>query len=303
MSYFELISTFLFSLFSFLFSLYYLIMGDLLVGTSGYDYPDWKSGFYPMKLARNKFLEYYSEQFNSLELDGTFYGMPTPEQMRNKISRSGGRVKFTVKAFEGLTHAVDKSRYQALVSDFKKALEPLLNDDLLVCALIQFPESFHYKNNERVYLDALLKEFTDIPVVVEMRNAAWQNDQVYNALRQRNVGWCIADNPNVGNLMKLDFVCTSDVAYIRFHGRNAKMWYEGDNVTRYEYMYSDYDLQCFVEPVCHLLQNAKIVQLAFNNHAKAHAAINAKKMELLIYEKLGIEKVVLGRRTANNELF
>jgi uncharacterized protein YecE (DUF72 family) len=163
-------------------------MGELLVGTSGYDYPDWKGGFYPMKLARNKFLEYYSEHFDSLELNGTYYAMPTPEQMRNMVTRSGGRVKFTVKAFQDMTHAVDKSRYQALVSEFKKALEPLMKDDLLLCALIQFPESFHYGKTERIYLDALLKEIEGIPAVVEMRNTAWQNEKVYNALRQRNVG-------------------------------------------------------------------------------------------------------------------
>jgi uncharacterized protein YecE (DUF72 family) len=283
---------------------YYTIpMGELLVGTSGYDYPDWKGGFYPMKLARNRCLEFYSEQFNSLELNGTYYAMPTPEQMKKMAERSGKRVRFTVKAFQDLTHAADKSRYQDLVSDFKKALEPLLNDDLLLCALFQFPESFHYDNKEKIYLDALLKEVADIPVVVEMRNTAWQNDQVYKALRHRKVGWCIADNPDVGNLMKLDFVCTGDIAYMRFHGRNAKMWYAGDNVTRYDYLYQDYELQGFVQPIGELLQKAKIVQLFFNNHAKAHAAVNAKKIEVMINEKLGIKKVVLGIRPTSNELF
>jgi uncharacterized protein YecE (DUF72 family) len=202
-----------------------------------------------------------------------------------------------------MTHAVDRSHYQSLVSDFKKALEPLMNDDLLLCVLVQFPESFHYEKTERIYLDALLKEIEGIPVVVEMRSTAWQNEKVYNALRQRNVGWCIADNPNVGNLMKLDFVCTGDIAYIRFHGRNAQMWYEGDNVSRYDYMYNDYELQGFIEPIGELLQKAKIVQLFFNNHARAQAAVNAKKIETLINEKLGIKKVVLGKRNGEGLLF
>jgi uncharacterized protein YecE (DUF72 family) len=74
-------------------------MPELLIGTSGYDYPDWKGGFYPEKLAWTRFLEYYSEHFNSLELNGTYYRMPTPEQMRKMIGRSEGRVKFTVRLF------------------------------------------------------------------------------------------------------------------------------------------------------------------------------------------------------------
>jgi uncharacterized protein YecE (DUF72 family) len=157
-----------------------------------------------------------------------------------------------------------------------------MNDKLLICALFQFPESFHYEKQERLYLDSLLKEVSDIPIVVEMRNIKWQNDQVYNALRQRKVGWCITDNPNLKNLLKLDYVITSDIAYMRFHGRNAKNWYTGDNVTRYDYLYSDSELQEFVEPIKHLLKHTKIVQLFFNNHAKSQATINAKKIEVLL---------------------
>src|SRR5215469_16391035 len=123
-------------------------MSILYIGTSGYDYKDWKGGFYPEKLAQTKFLEDYSTQFNSLELNGTYYRMPTSEQMQRMIDRSGGKVKFTVKAFQDMTHAVDKSRFQSLVGDFKKALEPLLRENLLLCALFQFPESFHYDKEE-----------------------------------------------------------------------------------------------------------------------------------------------------------
>jgi len=257
-------------------------MGELLIGTSGYDYKEWKGGFYPEKLAQAKFLEYYATQFNSLELNGTYYRMPTPDQMQNMVIRSGGKVKFTVKAFGDLTHAADKSRYQPLVSEFKKALEPLQTNNLLVCALLQFPESFHYEKNERIYLDVLLKEMAGIPIVVEMRNTKWQNDQVYNALRQRQIGWCITDNPNLPNLPKLDYIITSPIAYLRFHGRNNKMWYTGDNITRYDYLYTDAELQAFVQPIFHLLQNAKVVQIFFNNHAKSQATINAQKIKLLL---------------------
>jgi uncharacterized protein YecE (DUF72 family) len=263
-------------------------MGELLIGTSGYDYLTWKNCFYPEKLLRTRFLEYYSEHFNSLELNGTYYRMPTPEQMRKMIDRSGGRVKFTVKAFKDMTHSAyanaygDKSRYQQLMSEFKNALEPLLYNNLLLCALFQFPESYHYEKIERLYLDALLKEISDIPVVVEMRNADWQNEQVYNALRQRGVGWCITDNPNLKKLPKTDFVTTSDIAYMRFHGRNSDMWYKGDNVTRYDYLYSDEELQAFVNPILELLKHTKIVQLFFNNHAKSNATVNAKKIEMMI---------------------
>jgi len=257
-------------------------MGELYFGTSGYDYPEWKGLFYPEKLARAKFLEYYASQFNSLELNGTFYRMPTAAQMQNMIDRSQKRVMFSIKAFQGLTHNYEASQIKLLVYEFKKALEPLLTENLLLCALFQFPESFHYEKERRVHLDLLLREVSDIPVVVEMRNSKWQSDQVYAALRERNVGWCITDNPNLKNLMKLDYISTGDIAYFRFHGRNAQMWYNGDNVTRYDYLYSDEELQSFVVPIRELLKRARIVQLFFNNHAKSQAVVNAKKLELLL---------------------
>jgi uncharacterized protein YecE (DUF72 family) len=90
--------------------------------------------------------------------------------------------------------------------------------------LFQFPESFHYEKEERLYLDMLLQRMFDIPVVVEIRNTKWQNDNVYNALRERNIGWCITDNPSLKNLPKLDFISTGDIAYIRFHAAMARLY-------------------------------------------------------------------------------
>ena len=71
---------------------------------------------------------------------------------------------------------------------------------------------------------------------------------------------------------------------MRFHGRNADMWYKGNNVSRYDYMYSDTELQSFVNPILELLKHTKIVQLFFNNHAEGQAVVNAKKIKTLLEE-------------------
>jgi len=257
-------------------------MSELYIGTSGYDYPEWKGQFYPEKLKRADFLSYYATQFNSLELNGTYYKMPTAQQMQNMVTRTEGKIKFTVKAFQDITHAENKTNFQSIIYEFKKALEPLQKDNFLLCVLFQFPQSFYYEKTERIYLDALLKEVSDIPSVVEMRNAQWQNDKVYTALRQRQVGWCITDNPMLKNLPTLEYVNTSEIAYLRFHGRNVQNWYNGNNVSRYDYLYTDTELKTFINPIKELLKHAKIVQLFFNNHAKSQAVVNAKKIELLL---------------------
>jgi uncharacterized protein YecE (DUF72 family) len=255
-------------------------MAQLFIGTCGYDYPEWKGIFYPEKTKRADFLSWYASQFNALELNGTYYKMPTQTQMQNMISRTNGKVKFTVKAFGDMTHKQDLT----LAAEFKKAMEPLQNNSLLLSVLLQFPQSFHYEKEQRIYLDKLIKEFSGIPLVVELRNTQWQSQQVYDALRERQAAWCITDNPDLKDLPKLEYPVTSEIAYMRFHGRNSKMWYDGNAVTRYDYLYSDAELQAFIEPIKLLLQMTKIVQLFFNNHAKSQATVNAKKLELLLRE-------------------
>ena len=73
-------------------------MPNLLIGTSGYDYPEWKGVFYPEDLKRKDFLSYYATQFNSLELNNTFYNMPTAERLMSFYERSEGKLSFSVKA-------------------------------------------------------------------------------------------------------------------------------------------------------------------------------------------------------------
>jgi len=84
------------------------------------------------------------------------------------------------------------------------------------------------------------------------------------------------------DLPKLDFTATSDLAYFRLHGRNADLWYKGDNVTRYDYLYSDEELQAFIDPIRYLLANSKVVAIFFNNHAKSQATVNAKRLEMML---------------------
>ena len=81
-------------------------MTDLLIGTSGYDYPEWKGAFYPENLKRKDFLSYYATQFNALELNNTFYNMPTAERLMSFYERSEGKLNFSVKANRLLTHEI-----------------------------------------------------------------------------------------------------------------------------------------------------------------------------------------------------
>jgi len=257
-------------------------MGELYIGTSGYDYPEWKGILYPHDLKREEFLACYAEHFNALELNYTYYGMPDEYQLSSMVKRSSGKVHFSVKAHQSLTHAVNVSTWRDSAKEFRQALYPLVNGGLLLSVLMQFPQSFHYAVDERRYLDSLVAEFRDLPLVIEFRHASWQNERVYEGLRNRNIGWCICDLPALKNLPSTKAVITGTRAYLRFHGRNAGNWHGTNAHDRYDYLYSDDELDKYVPLVTTLSGSAQIVQIYFNNHAKGHAVVNAQKIKVLM---------------------
>ena len=118
-------------------------MSDLLIGTSGYDYPEWKGVFYPEDLKRKDFLSYYATQFNALELNNTFYNMPTAERLMSLYERSEGKLNFSVKANRLLTHEIGAD-WQVAAEDFKEALKPLNEKERLSAVHLQLTGSFHY---------------------------------------------------------------------------------------------------------------------------------------------------------------
>jgi uncharacterized protein YecE (DUF72 family) len=257
-------------------------MAEILIGTSGYDYPEWKGTLYPNDLKREEFLSFYAEHFNALEINYTYYGMPNEYQMSSMVKRSSGRLRFSVKAHRTLTHSVTISSWRDDAREFRQALYPLVNQNLLTSVLLQFPQSFHYAVDERKYLDSLIAEFAGLPLVAEFRHASWQNERVYDGLRKRNVGWCVCDLPSLKNLPTSRPKITAAGAYFRFHGRNAEAWHGTNARDRYDYLYRDDELEAYLPVITSLSSQASIVQIYFNNHAKGNAVVNAQKMKILM---------------------
>ena len=202
-------------------------MSDLLIGTSGYDYPEWKGVFYPEDLKRKDFLIFYATQFNALELNNTFYNMPTAERLLSFYERSEGKLSFSVKANRLLTHEIGAD-WQVAAKDFKTALTPLQEKDSLSSVLFQLPERFHYTKDNRIYLAKLIAEFDGFPVMIEFRHKEWIRESVFEGLEKRKAGIVFCDMPQLKNLpdgtvMGMPFIGVN--AYIRLHGRNEGAWY------------------------------------------------------------------------------
>ena len=263
-------------------------MSDLLIGTSGYDYPEWKGVFYPEDLKRKDFLIFYANQFNALELNNTFYNMPTAERLMSFYERSEGRLNFSVKANRLLTHEIGAD-WQVAAGDFKEALKPLNEKERLSAVLFQLPESFHYTNDNRIYLAKLIQEFEGFPVMVEFRHKEWIRESVFEGLEKRKAGIVFCDMPQLKNLpdgtvMETPFIGKN--AYIRLHGRNEGAWYAaGESLNgsaRYCYDYSDEELAQFVPIIKATGGEGKKVQVYFNNHPNGSGAKNAISLKKMI---------------------
>lgn len=249
----------------------------VLVGTCGYSYPEWKGVFYPEGTKSEDFLSSYAARFPLVEVDSTFYHMPTAKRMERMLLRSG-ELKFSLKAPRGLTHEIDDWKHEALL--FKEALVPMVESGRLSAVLFQFPQSFRYIPENRFYLSFLLDEFQGTPAVVEFREQGWMRESVRSGLDGRGVGLCVSDYPRLSSLPRLSAVSTGGIGYLRLHGRNP-LWYEA-GPKRYDYTYSEGELKDLVPVIEAIDYGSKVTHVLFNNHPGGGAPVNALALEKLL---------------------
>lgn len=263
-------------------------MAEVLIGTSGYYYPDWVGPFYPPGTGKDNFLEYYSARFPFCELNFSYYQMPLRSRLIDLMRQCPENFLFSVKAHKSITHERGpESAGQA--EEFFHALHPMMAEDRLAAVLLQFPYSFHYTPANRRYLAEVLKPLEGLPLCVEFRNREWMLERVYEGFAELGVGYVQTDNPELDNLPLPTSTVTSDTGYIRFHGRNRENWWSGDNVSRYDYLYSGNELQSWLCRIEDIAKKVKRLLIAFNNHHKGKAVQNAEEIYNLIVEQTDLK--------------
>jgi uncharacterized protein YecE (DUF72 family) len=218
--------------------------------------------------------------------------MPERSQIASILARSQGSLVFSVKAHESLTHTIDPSNWQEQVQQFCYAIEPLATDGKLVAILLQFPYSFHYEVEQRRYLDKLLKALEAYPLAVEFRNQEWFNNRCIDSLRERKVCLVSLDMPPLKGLPPVLDVATAPFAYFRLHGRNGETWWGSDAAERYNYLYSEQELNSLVERIRLMLAHVQKVLVYFNNHRRGQAVQNGTQL-LSLLEAAGLSKGTL----------
>jgi uncharacterized protein YecE (DUF72 family) len=177
------------------------------VGTSGYNYPEWKGSFYPEKLPAAKMLPYYAERLSTVEINYTYYRTPNKKTLEGWNRATPARFKLTLKAPKRITHIARLRDCAELVRYFVETAAQL--GPKLGALLFQLPPSF---KQDLPLLDAFLETFpSPVCAAFEFRHGSWLNDEVYNRLTARNLALCVADSETMATPVKI----TADYAYFR----------------------------------------------------------------------------------------
>lgn len=180
---------------------------QMLAGTSGYSYKEWLGSFYPEKLPASAMLRYYAERFATVEINNTFYRMPDESVLARWSEEVPEGFSFTLKAPRRITHEKRLREAEAEVAEFLRRAAALRNK--LGVILFQLPP--YMKKDLSRLVDFLGALPTGQHVAFEFRHASWQDDEVYELLRERAAMLCVTDTDQGDT----PFIATSDCGYIR----------------------------------------------------------------------------------------
>jgi len=269
-------------------------MNKIVVGPAGWSYADWRGVVYPARRGRGfKETQFLAQFFDVIEINTSFYQPLKPQMCREWLAQVAGNEKFvyTAKLLKKFTH---EERYEAKdVEEVRGGYDVLAGAGRLGALLMQFPFSFHRTPENFKKLKALEKTFCAYPLVVEVRHSSWLEESFFEWLREHNVGFCNIDQPIIGRSIEPSEHATSDIAYVRLHGRRYDTWFDDDPDSppseRYNYLYSTEELQPWAERIKKASEGAKTTYVITNNHFEAKGIVNSLElMHLLFGEKVKV---------------
>ncbi|HOJ31119.1 MAG TPA: DUF72 domain-containing protein [bacterium] len=265
---------------------------EIRIGTSGFSFSDWKGVVYSEKISASRMLEFYAKQlgFNAVEINSTYYQMPSAKNFETMVKKTPQDFLFVVKAFKGMTHdpfdnrlqeKPDRYQVKQYFLQFKDAIKPILENNKLGAVLMQFPVFFYPSKDSMEYILQAKQLLENVKLVVEFRNISWADEKYFDFLEKNNVALCAVDEPKIPRLMPLLDRVTSSVVYLRCHGRNPN-WFNTPVSERYNYNYSELELKEIERIARLMIQKAQVSFIFFNNCHAGYAAKNAVKFAELL---------------------
>jgi uncharacterized protein YecE (DUF72 family) len=274
---------------------------NILVGTAGFSYPDWKGIVYPNDLKKRKIheLEYLAQFFECCEINNSFYRPLDPKIARrwcDYVAPVNERFQFTAKLTQVFTHAplakTTSSSAETIkythqdVEEAKAGFDPLMNAARLATVLLQFAISYKYNEGNWDHLIDIAHLFKDYPLAVEVRHETWADPLVLKALKEERIAFCNIDQPRLGETLEGTKYVTAPVGYMRLHGRNYQKWFQGKNRDeRYNYLYSEGELDGITRKIQEMSEQTKQTIVIANNHYKGQAVVNGLQLKKLLGEK------------------
>jgi uncharacterized protein YecE (DUF72 family) len=231
----------------------------LNIGCSGWSYEGWKGNFYPKTLDNKDYLPYYSKFFNFVEVDSTYYHIPSRSNVRGWKDKTPDDFRFSLKFPKVITHEKKLEDVAKPLSILFYSLEPLVDKTLTL--LIQLPPFLSEKKGFNPLQDMVHHLDKRFRYSLEVRHSSWFNDNVYNLLKEHNISlvWSVRDE------LESPLVVTSNQVYIRFIGDRSISEVDFGNIVKdkrkemLEYVKKVRDIQ-------NENSNIRDILIAFNNH-------------------------------------
>ncbi len=253
----------------------------IYVGTSGFSYDDWVGNFYPAGMPKREWLIYYAREFNTCEVNSTFYALPKSSTLEAMADKTGEGFLFSIKANQEMTHQREDN--VPVFETFCQVLKPIIDAGKLGCILAQFPYSFGFNRRNWEYLGLFKERLDELPVVIEFRNAQWLRSEVFDWLRHQGLGFCCVDEPQLPNLLPPLAEATSQIGYIRFHGRNSAKWWQHEQVyERYDYSYTPQELSEWLPRIRKLDSMTEKTFIFANNHWRGQAIGTIRQLRMML---------------------
>jgi uncharacterized protein YecE (DUF72 family) len=291
---------------------------DIRVGTASWTDPEFiRAGWYPAEVKGDAAgrLRYYAERFPMVEVNATFYALPTVATTEAWAERTPDSFRFHVKAHQiisghpsepgrlpaplrALPYTADargrirkpsREMRDAVIDSLLEAVGPL--GGKLGAILLQLPPYVVSGPAQRDELRRIVSRLRPARTAVEFRHRSWaepgEREAAAELLAEHDAAWVVVDAPRIDakNVMPpIVEVTTPALAYLRLHGRNKETWNTGRTVAeRFDHAYSDEEMEEWVGPVLDMAERAQEVAVVFNNNARDYALRNAARFSELLH--------------------
>lgn len=276
-------------------------IANIRIGTCAWSFDDWRGIFYPEHLASPERLAFYARHFNSVEIDSTFYGPPSPQTAGHWIDATPDEFLFSAKIARDITHDRKLRKSTELLEGFLTAIAPLRRK--LACVLIQLPPYFTLKQDEQALREFILRLPKDFRFAVEFRDSSWHLPRIARLLEEQCVCWVWNDTTSLERAHEGAFQFlprTTDFLYVRLLGdRDTKYATDGSRLHQYRGLQwrRDASLESWTARIRQTLAQVNQVLIYTNNHFEGFSPHSSQR----IAERLGITVRLPSPQELSNE--